>query len=112
MSAEARDYVKKLKSIEVANIKRAERRQDQNDNVVRRGGPDLWHAAMQVQSPSMHWALHRLLCFPPQAEHPLNLLTIYGRQLKLYKNTQLHQDTEKGEGLIAWNGDTETMIDR
>lgn len=65
-----------------------------------------------MQPASMRATPPRPIHASSQAEHPLNLLTIYGRQVKLHKNTQLHQDTERGEGLIPWNGDTETMIDR
>ncbi|GAX81785.1 hypothetical protein CEUSTIGMA_g9213.t1 [Chlamydomonas eustigma] len=46
------------------------------------------------------------------AEHPLNFLSIDGRQMKLYKNKELHSSTEKGDGLIPWSVQPDVMIDR
>ncbi len=45
-------------------------------------------------------------------EHPLNLLSVEGRSMKLHKNAQLHFSTEKGESLIPWGAQPDVLIDR
>lgn len=47
-----------------------------------------------------------------QAEHPLNYLTIEGRSYKVHRNTEHYNAAEKEEGLIPWNGQHDTLIDR
>lgn len=47
-----------------------------------------------------------------QAEHPLNYLTIEGRGCKVFRSNEHYNAVEKEEGLIAWNGQHDTTIDR
>lgn len=47
-----------------------------------------------------------------QAETPLNILRVDGRQCKLNKNQEQYLAIEAREGMIPWNGDQENLIDR
>ena len=47
-----------------------------------------------------------------QAEQPLNLLRIDGRQCRVFNSTEQYHAIEAMDGMLAWNGQQDNMIDR
>lgn len=45
-------------------------------------------------------------------EHPLATMLLEGRPCKLHKNADMHAALERMDGLIAWNGQADCLIDR
>ena len=48
----------------------------------------------------------------PQATNPLDALRIDGRPCKLIRNQDAYAAAEAREGMLAWNGNADNMIDR
>jgi hypothetical protein len=119
---EARAQVRKLKEIQESNQRRSERRAEvAGANVSGARGraatcrPPPAAPRRLEGAPSLRTAArapHRARPPPPQAEHPMNFLTIEGRTCKTYKNADQHASTEAMEGLIPWNGQQDNLIDR
>lgn len=47
-----------------------------------------------------------------QKDHPVHLLRLDGRALRLHRNDAASYALGQGEGLVSWNGDPGNMIDR
>ena len=47
-----------------------------------------------------------------QPEYPVNILAVEARACKLHKNAEQHQALERMDGMLAWNGQQDNMIDR